>query len=181
MTAILFLALAIVLAALPPRPVLAGTAVLAALWAGTTLPDLDGVLGLGHRSGLTHGLLPALVAFAAGPRERPVAAGLALGTGLHLAADAFPHAMRGYATVKLPAMGSIGWAASYGWLGLSAAALLVAGTVLAARMPYRLALLGMSALLGVLYLLHTDGGWWALSALGLAGGGVAGRRRGRPA
>lgn len=133
--------------------------------AGTTLPDLDLLLPVGHRSALTHSLLPiALALFAA--HWRPVAAGLAIGIGLHLAADSFPNAMRGYATVKLPGVGSIGATASYVWLGVQAVVASVAGAVLlAASLPLRAAMVAAAALamIGIAYLFATDGGWPALT------------------
>ena len=146
------------------------TAVLAA-WAMTRLPDLDLMLGLGHRSGLTHSVFPVGVACA---RRRwwPLAAGLALGLGLHLSADMFPNAMRGYATIKLPGLGSIGADASYLWLAVNAAAALLLGAWLLGRvLPPKaaLAVLGAIALLGIAYLLATDGGWWALAMFGGSG------------
>jgi hypothetical protein len=75
---------------------------------GLALPDLDFALPfVTHRSALTHGVLPALLVWWRARGPAPVA-GVALGTGLHLAADTFPNAMIGYATVKLPFAGSIG-------------------------------------------------------------------------
>ena len=154
-------------------------AVLAAV-AGTTLPDLDLLLGLGHRSGLTHSPLPLLLAGFAGRGWRGVSAGLALGIGLHLAADCFPNAMRGYATVKLPAAGSIGAGASYLWLAIGALLLTGAGAVLlAAALPTRWALAAALAIamVGAGYLFATDGGWPALCVYGAFG--WLGLRRGR--
>lgn len=155
---------------------LAGAAVLAA-WAGTTFPDLDQLLPLGHRSGLTHSILPAALACS---RKRlwAVAAGLGLGVGLHLSADLFPNAMRGFATVKLPGAGSIGAGASYAWFALNAAASLALGAWLLLRaVGPKLALAAFSAvaLLGAAYLFATDGGWWALAMYG--GAGWLARRR----
>ena len=86
-------------------PWLVAGSVVAAAWAGTTLPDLDLRLRLGHRSALLHSVLPMALA-AIDRRTWPVAAGLGLGIGLHLSADLFPATMRGYATVKLPLFGS---------------------------------------------------------------------------
>lgn len=148
------------------HPLLALAAVPLAALAGTTLPDLDMALGLGHRSGLTHSILPVLVA-CADRRWRPVAAGLALGIGLHLSADVFPNGMRGFATVKLRGAGSIGARASYLWLGVNAAAALIAGTVLLRAIASRTTtavLLAAVAAIGVGYLFVTDGGWPALLA-----------------
>lgn len=158
-------------------PAAAVAAVLLAAWAWTRLPDLDLVLGLGHRSGFTHSLAPAGIA-ALGRRWWPLAAGVALGLGLHLSADLFPNAMRGYATVKLPGMGSIGAAASYAWYAVNGAAALLLGFALLRKcLAPELLLVTLSALamLAVVYLFSTDGGWWALSLFG-AGGWYAGRR-----
>ncbi len=132
--------------------------------AGTTLPDLDLLLPFGHRSGLTHSLLPLVLAMFARDR-RPVAAGLAIGLGLHLAADCFPNGMRGYATVKLPFAGSIGATASYVWLGVQAVTATLGGVaLLATALPSRIALVvaGVLGMIGVAYLFATDGGWWAM-------------------
>ena len=145
---------------------------------GTTLPDLDAALRLGHRSGLTHSLLPLTLALIARHR-RPVLAGLAIGIGLHLAADAFPNAMRGFATVKLPGIGSLGISGSYVWLGGQAAvATLVGAALLASALPTGLALLTALVLagIGVAYLFVTDGGWWAMTVYA-AFGWLAVRRR----
>lgn len=163
MDALLFLLLAALLA-WTHRPWAHLIAVPVAALAGTTLPDLDFALGLAHRSALTHSLLPVLVACAR-PGWRPVAAGLALGVGLHLSADLFPNAMRGYATVKLPGTGSIGASASYLWLGINAAASLFLGTLLLRRLasPALAALVLVAvAAIGIGYLFATDGGWPAL-------------------
>lgn len=165
MDALLFLLAAAVLAHLGrDRPWLALAAVPFAALAGTTLPDLDLALGLGHRSGLTHGILPVALACAR-PGWRPVAVGLALGIGLHLSADVFPNGMRGFATVKLPGAGSIGAGASYLWLAINALASLAIGTLLLRRLasPHAAALvLVVVATIGTGYLLATDGGWPAL-------------------
>ena len=158
------------------------TAVLAA-WAMTRLPDLDLTLGLGHRSALTHSLLPVGIACA---RRRwwALAAGLSLGLGLHLSADMFPNAMQGYATVKLPGLGSIGADASYVWLTVNAVAALLIGAWLLGRVltpkPV-LAVLGAVAVIGVTYLFTTDGGWWALAMFGGTGWlALRGRRAVQP-
>ncbi len=159
-------------------PVVAAGAVLLAAWAGTTFPDLDQLLPLGHRSGLTHSILPAGLA-CLWRHGRAVAAGLALGIGLHLSADIFPEAMRGFATVKLPFVGAIGWRESYAWLAVNAFASLALGAMMLGRlMGPRLALglLAAVALLGVTYLLTVDGGWWALAMFG-GTGWLALRRR----
>lgn len=176
MQALLFLLLAIGLAALAARWTwTAPLAILTAAWAGTTLPDLDIHLDLGHRSGLTHSILPAAIAcwFR---RWWTVAAGLALGIGLHLSADLFPNAMRGFATVKLPGAGSIGADASYGWFAVNAALAFAGGAVLTWRVvPPRVAaaVLVAVAAMGVLYLFRTDGGWWALLLFAAIAGLVA--------
>lgn len=155
------------------RPWVLAAAVVVAAWLGTTLPDVDLSLGLGHRSGLTHSLLP--VAACAWRRQwRAVAAGLALGLALHLAADCFPNAMRGFARVKLPGVGSLDAGESYAWLFVNAVLALAAGVwLVVATHPPRLALaaFGAVAMIGALYLFRTDGGWWVLACAGLAGGG----------
>lgn len=146
-------------------------AVLLAAWAGTTLPDIDLWLPIGHRSGLTHSILPAALA-CLWRRGRAAAAGLALGLGLHLSADLFPEVMRGFATVKLPLVGSIGWEASYIWFAVNAFACLALGAALLGRLmgaKLALALLAAVALIGVAYLLSVDGGWWALAMFGGTG------------
>lgn len=160
-------------------------ALLAAAWAATTLPDLDTTLRLGHRSGLTHSILPAGIA-SLRRRWWPIAAGLALGLGLHLSADLFPNAMRGFATVKLPGPGtlhrSIGPDASYLWIAINAALALAIGTWLTFVVaPPRVAaaVIVGTALLGLFYLFRTDGGWWALmlfAALGWVGHRLTGGR-----
>lgn len=175
--ALVWLAGAILLARASRRPMVHAAAAVCAGIAGTTLPDLDLWLPIGHRSGLTHSLLPLALALIA-RRWRPVMAGLAIGIGLHLAADAFPNAMRGFATVKLPAIGSLGVSGSYAWLGVQAVVASVAGAVLlAAALPTGLALLTAMALaaIGIAYLFVTDGGWWALM-LYTAFGWIAVRR-----
>ena len=137
---------------------------LLAVAGGLTLPDADQWLPLlDHRSGLTHSALPVLLALAAG---RSVAAGVALGIGFHLAADCFPAAMVGYATVKLPFAGSIGGGASYVWLGVqSIGCSLWGAATLAENEPrgWALAVLAVSAWLGVAYLWSDPGGWPALA------------------
>ncbi len=180
---LLWLVASVAIADRSPRPWVQGTAAVLAGIAGTTLPDLDLVLPLDHRSGLTHSLLPVALACLA-TRWRPVAAGLAIGIGLHLAADSFPNAMRGYATVKLPVAGSIGATASYAWLGVQAVVASGAGAVLlAASLPPRIAMAtaAVLAMVGIAYLFATDGGWGAL-AIYAAFGWLAVRRRagGRP-
>lgn len=160
-------------------------AVLAACVGGTTLPDIDFWLPFGHRSALTHSLIPVLVALAR-PRWWPVAAGMALGVGLHLGADAFPNAMRGYALVKVPLAGALSAGESRWWLGSQALGGLMLGVWLVwARLPrgWAAAVLAACALLGAGYWFVTDGGW---PPLAIAGCGVAGvgwwraRRAGAP-
>ncbi|HEV2569167.1 hypothetical protein [Sphingomonas sp.] len=149
----------------------AAGAVLLAAAAGTTFPDIDQLLPLDHRSALTHSILPAALA-CLWERGRAVAAGLALGIGLHLSADLFPEAMRGFATVKLPLAGSIGWQASYVWIGVNAFACLTLGALLLGQLlgpRLSLATLGGVALLGIAYLFTVDGGWWALAMFGATG------------
>ena len=178
MNALLFLLIAAILTWLRRSWAALAAVPLAAL-AGTTLPDLDLTLGLGHRSGLTHSLLPVALACVQ-PAGRPVAAGLALGIGLHLSADVFPNDMRGFATVKLPGLASIGAVASYVWLAVNALASLAIGAVLlfhltSARMAALVLI--VVAVIGVGYLYVTDGGWPAL--LVFTGAGWALLRRDR--
>lgn len=152
------------------RPWVLAAAVVAAAWLGTTLPDCDLALGLGHRSGVTHSVLP-VVACGWARKWRAVAAGLALGTALHLAADLFPNAMRGFALIKLPGMGALPAGASYGWLALNALLALIAGVALVALThPPRQAQAAFAAVavLGIAYLFRTDGGWWVLALAGAA-------------
>ena len=99
-------------------PTLAGLAAIPLallwLWVGLRLPDIDQPLPLDHRSALTHSVLPLVPALLR-RWARPLAAGLALGLGVHLVADLFPESMTGFATIKLPFAGSLeGW--SYAWL-----------------------------------------------------------------
>ncbi|WP_156351224.1 hypothetical protein [Sphingomonas sp. Leaf25] len=178
LVSLLWLVAALLVARFATRPWVEGVAAVLAGVAGTTLPDLDLLLPLGHRSGLTHSLLPLLLAFTV-RNWRPVLGGLAIGIGLHLAADVFPNAMRGFATVKLPGIGSIGAGASYGWLGVQALlATLVGVALLVTRLPVRIAGVGAVLLIaiGVAYLHATDGGWPALCVYA-AFGWAAVRRR----
>lgn len=145
----------------------AGATVLAVV-AGLTLPDVDRWLPLDHRSALTHSALPVLLALAGG---RSVAAGVALGVGFHLAADCFPAAMVGYATVKLPVAGSIGSGATYAWLAANSLGCSLWGASALERDQPRgqaVAVLAVSAWLGVVYLWHDPGGWPALLLYGAA-------------
>ena len=159
----LFVAVLLLLLGQGALPVAA--AVVAAAVSGTTLPDMDLALGLGHRSALLHSVLPVALA-ASDRRTWPLAAGLGLGIGLHLSADLFPATMRGYATVKLPLFGSIGAGASYLWIAANAALALATGAWLLGQVtPPRVAawtLVTVGAV-GVAYLIRTDGGWWALA------------------
>lgn len=135
--------------------------------AGLGVPDLDQILPLGHRSALTHSVVPVLLALL--HPERGLAAGLALGIGVHLSADSFPNAMTGYATVKLPFAGSIGASASYVWLGANALLSLLLGSVLSLRVlprPIGIAILAAIAAGSAVYLFVTDGGWPALALFG---------------
>lgn len=149
---------------------IAGAALCAAI-SGMTLPDIDLSVGLGHRSALTHSVLPIALA-AMDRRTWPVAAGLGLGLGLHLSADLFPNGMRGYATIKLPLLGSIGTGASYLWIAVNAGAGLAGGAWLLGQVATPLpaaATLVAVGLLGVAYLVRTDGGWPALALLIMVG------------
>jgi hypothetical protein len=145
--------------------------VVAGAAAGTTLPDLDLPLGLGHRSALLHGVLPMGVALL-DRRTWPVAAGLGFGIGLHLSADLFPRSMRGFATVKLPLWGAVGPLASYGWIAVNAAGCLGGAAVVLGRIADRQVAAGALAAVGVLgiaYLVTADGGWWALALFAALG------------
>ena len=178
--AVLLLVLLAVLADLgEARPPVLALAVVVAAWLGTTLPDCDLLLGLGHRSGLTHSVLP-VAAVAWRPRWRGVAAGLALGIALHLAADCFPHAMRGFARVKLPGVGTLDTVTSYGWLFVNAMLALASGVwLVVATHPPRLAALAFAAVaaIGAAYLFRTEGGWWVLTLVALGAGVVGWRTR----
>ena len=159
---------------------LAAAALLLGLVAGLTFPDVDQPLPLDHRSALTHSAAPAL-ALTVRRWCWPLAAGLALGLGFHLAADVFPNAMIGFATVKLPFGGSIGGSASYLWLGANALACMAIGGLLLrgqfADPLHRRLLIGAAALAGSLYLVSVDGGWPALALLIVAGWLALGRPR----
>lgn len=165
MTAVATLAAAVLLALYGGGwPVMVAATVVVAAVAGTTFPDLDQLLPLGHRSALTHGILPVL-ALAYDRRLWPVAAGLGLGLGLHLAADLFPNGMRGYATIKAPLLGSVGRGGSYFWIAANAGLCLAGGAWLLGQVAAPRvagATLAMVGVLGIAYLLRTDGGWWAL-------------------
>jgi membrane-bound metal-dependent hydrolase YbcI (DUF457 family) len=152
-----------------PRAVLVAAAILLFAFLGLTFPDIDQPLPLDHRSALTHSIIPAALAMLR-RWARPIAAGLALGIGLHLAADVFPNAMTGYATVKLPFAGSIGPGASYAWLALNSLGCTALGAWLArsevADAIVRRLLLAAVVLVGAAYLFVTDGGWPALAICG---------------
>lgn len=165
-----------------PPALTAAIATLVAFVAGLTLPDIDLHLWLGHRSAVTHSVLPALLLLAR-RQWHGAAAGMAAGTGLHLAADTFPHRMIGFATVKLPFVGALPAHASYLWLAANALAALLLGVWLARRLhaPAAALLLGAALLLvGARYLWRTDGGWPVL-AIVAAGAWLSWRRRSRPA
>ena len=150
------------------RTIMTAALTLVAFAIGLRLPDVDLLLGLGHRNGVTHSVAPALVALGR-VQWRHAGCGLAGGTGLHLAADCFPNAMTGYATVKLPLAGGIGAAASYGWLAINAAAALVLAAVALRRLHHPRAAIGMAALaaaIGAGYLWRTVGGCPVLAVPG---------------
>lgn len=153
------------------KQLIAAAVTLTAFAVGLTLPDADMALGLGHRSGVTHSVLPA---FAALRRERwrHAGCGLAGGTGLHLSADCFPNAMIGFATVKLPFVGAIGAAGSYGWLAIHAVLALALAALALRRLHHPRVALGVAlgaGALGIGYLWRTDGGWPVLAIAGTAG------------
>lgn len=162
--------LALRLAAARPHlvAVLALPALLACAHSGLTFPDIDQPLPLDHRSALTHGVGPAL-ALALVPWARAAAAGLAIGTGFHLAADLFPDAMVGYATVALPLAGRLSAAGSYAWLLTNALACGLVGSLLLLRTVENSGLRAVAAagvaLLGLSYLFRVDGGWPVLAIL----------------
>ena len=120
-----------------PAPLLVALAAFAAFVLGLGLPDLDQMLPLGHRSALTHSILPTLLLLSR-PEWRTLGGGVGVGSGVHLAADTFPNAMVGFATVKLPLAGALGATASYAWLATHAVigALIGAG-VLGEQLPCR--------------------------------------------
>lgn len=151
--------------AAPRSPALAALLVGVAFLVALTLPDADLVLGIGHRSAVTHSVLPAVLATIR-RAWRDVACGTAAGIGLHLAADAFPDAMTGFATVKLPFAGALPPAESYGWLVVNAVlALTLAAWLLPRLHSPRAALLltAGAAIAGAAYLWRTDGGWPVLA------------------
>lgn len=158
---------------------LALLALVAALLAGLTFPDADLWLPLDHRSAVTHSALAPLL-LALRRWARPVAAGLALGIGLHLSADFFPEAMTSFATIKVPGAGSIGSGWSWTWIGANAALCGGLGAFWADRAVrnplQRLVVVAAVVFFGFSYLIAVDGGWFALIFL-LAAGWIAARGR----
>lgn len=158
----------------PPAalPLLAAPALIVCIFAGLTLPDVDQPLPLDHRSALTHSIAPAL-ALTAIRWARAAAAGLSLGLGLHLAADVFPNAMIGYATVAVPFASRLDAQGSYVWLVANAAACGLVGLWLLhrtiARSWTKAAVMLGAALIGLWYLPSVDGGLPALLLLVAAG------------
>jgi hypothetical protein len=138
---------------------------------GLALPDIDLLAGV-HRSGVTHSVLPALVAFAR-TRWRHAGCGLAGGVGVHLSADCFPRAMVGYATVKLPVESSIGAGWSYVWLGANALLALALAAWALRRLHHPVAAWGVAAgaaVFGAGYLWRDPGGWLVLAIVVVAAG-----------
>lgn len=151
----------------------AGLLVVAGFAVGLGVPDLDFVLPfVVHRSAVTHSILPAVLLLAFHPLRARIACGVALGIGVHLAADSFPNAMTGYATVKLPFVRGLGRIGSYVWLGANALGALLLGGVLALRSlaaPWCVGVLGIVALGSLAYLTVTDGGWPVLAITAVVG------------
>lgn len=168
MAASLFLLLAVILAfAGGGGPWMLIATVAAATAAGTRLPDLDTPLQLPHRSALVHSVLPFYLA-TLDLRTWPVAAGLGFGVGFHLAADLFPGSMRGFATIKVPLIGSIGVFASYIWIAAHAAMNMIGALVILEWIAAdRVAACALAAtgVLGGSYLFRTKGGLYALAVL----------------
>lgn len=155
-----------------------GLLLLATFAVGLGVPDLDFLTPFGHRSALTHSVLPGLLVLAHRDGRR-LLPGLMLGIGVHLSADSFPNAMTGYATIKLPFDGALSPTWSYVWLGANALGALIWGTATASRLlprPVTITLFATIAAGSVVYLLRTDGGWPAL-ALYAAAGAVGWRLR----
>ncbi|MES2337051.1 MAG: hypothetical protein V4537_03010 [Pseudomonadota bacterium] len=149
----------------------AAAVMLATFAVGLGVPDLDFLLPFGHRSALTHSILPLLLILAH-PAGRSLLPGLALGIGVHLSADSFPNAMTGFARIRLPLAGALSPAWSYVWLGSNALAAVMIGATTAGRLLPRVWALGVLAavVLGsVAYLFVTDGGWPALLVYAAAG------------
>jgi hypothetical protein len=104
---------------------------------GLQLPDADQVftlLGLVHRSIITHGLLLPLGLFLLVRRREAWltlgAAGLCLAVAVHLTFDLFPQSWRGYALLTVPLVGRIDPTLSVLWLAIS----IVACCLLALRL-----------------------------------------------
>lgn len=154
-------------------PIFGLLALALAAMAGLTFPDVDQFLPLlRHRSMLTHSMAIVFACLLVDRRLQPVAAGLALGIGFHLAADCFPASMRGFATVKVPFGGTLGVGASYLWLAVNA----IAGSYIFGLLLERLhgpqlqiAALTGALLLGLAYLSDTPGGFRALAVYGAIG------------
>ena len=96
---------------------------------GLQLPDADRVftlLGLVHRSIITHGLLLPLGAsllVRARPRWLQLGvAGLSLAMAVHLAFDLFPRSWVGYALITVPLVGRLDPTLTVLWLALSVVA-----------------------------------------------------------
>ncbi|MCY4116272.1 MAG: hypothetical protein OXF55_05175 [Caldilineaceae bacterium] len=92
-------------------------------WLGSWFPDIDriAVLRLRHRSTVTHGCAAPALAIVAGHVAANewagwVAAGFAVGVGLHLAFDLFPGKWRGFALVDVPRLGRCTKTVSVAWL-----------------------------------------------------------------
>lgn len=88
------------------------------------LPDsLEGVLGLNHRSGLTHSALIPLGTYLVAAKDkgsivrRFVSSGISLGVAIHLCFDLFPKSWQGYALVTFPVLGRQGKTLSWVWIG----------------------------------------------------------------
>jgi hypothetical protein len=125
---------------------------------GIWLPDIDlAIPYLPHRSGLTHSVLPGLLALALG--QPKLAAGLLAATAIHLSADLFPDSWRGGAVIYLPFAGGLGlWSIPF------LAANVVAGLYLANHLQHRPSLddlpIMLTGLLALGYLLLKE---WSLA------------------
>lgn len=93
------------------------------------IPDIDLAFSslIGHRSILTHSLLPPLCALLL--RRKTLAGAMAVGFAIHLNADLFPAAWVGFATIKLPLSGHLG-AWPFPWLLLNSFILLTIAHVI---------------------------------------------------